>query len=58
MYRVGIEKYFVAVDAATGKTLLNVTIMSDEGMRPALIVPGANNDVLVAKPNGLNRMYF
>jgi hypothetical protein len=54
----GIEKFFIAVDAATGRTLLNVTIMEGEGMRPALIVPGGNNDVLVAKPNGLNRMYF
>ena len=54
----GIKKFFIAVDAATGRTLLNVTIMEGEGMRPALIVPGGNNDVLVAKPNGLNRMYF
>jgi hypothetical protein len=46
------------VDAATGRTLLNVTMMSGEGIRPALIVPGAHNDVFVGKPHGLTRLYF
>lgn len=48
----------MAVDAATGRTLLNVTMSSGEGIRPALIVPGGNNDVFVGKPNGLTRLYF
>lgn len=54
----GIEKYFIVANASNGHILLNVTLLAGEGMRPALIVPGANNDVLVAKPTGLNRMYF
>lgn len=54
----GVEKYFIVANASNGHILLNVTLLAGEGMRPALIVPGANNDVLVAKPTGLNRMYF
>jgi len=38
--------------------LLNVTVMEGEGMKPALVAPGANNDVLVSRKNGLNRIYF
>lgn len=53
----GVEKYFIVADAATGDILLNTTILAGEGMRPALIVPGGHNDVLVGKPTGLNRMY-
>ncbi len=53
----GVEKYFIVADTATGNILLNTTILAGEGMRPALIVPGGHNDVLVAKPTGLNRMY-
>jgi len=54
----GIQKFFIVADTATGQVLMNVTIMEGEGIKPALIVPGGNNDVLVAKANGLNRMYF
>ncbi len=54
----GLEKYFIVADASTGQVLLNTTILAGEGMRPALIVPGGHNDVLVAKPTGLNRMYM
>jgi len=53
-----IEKYFVVADARNGEILLNTTILAGEGMRPALIVPGGHNDVLVGKPTGLNRMYI
>lgn len=53
-----VVKYFIVADASTGEVLLNTTILAGEGMRPALIVPGGHNDVLVAKPTGLNRMYM
>jgi hypothetical protein len=53
-----LQKYFIVADASTGGILLNMTIMSGQGMKPALIVPGAHNDVIVAKPNGLNRLYI
>jgi hypothetical protein len=51
-------KYLVVADTNTGKVLLNTTLSTRGGIRPALIMPGAHNDVLIGGTSGLVRLYF
>lgn len=50
-------KYLIVADTATGDILLNMTVSVGEGLKPSLIVPGANNDVIIGTPTGISRLY-
>lgn len=51
------NKYFIVADTATGNILCNITISENEGMNPALVVPGGHNDVILSSRSGLTRIY-
>lgn len=53
-----LKKYFVVLDAHTGNVLGNVTIAVNATIKLSMIVPGANNDVILGTSNGLVRVYI
>jgi len=53
-----IRKFLIVADVHTGNVLLNVTVQNGGGMKASLIVPGANDDVIIAGPSGLSRVYI
>lgn len=51
-----VVKYFIVAGAEDGRIIANVTA-STGGVKPALIVPGGNNDVFFPTPGGLVRVF-
>jgi hypothetical protein len=52
-----VTKYLIVADAESGRILVNASIFEGTGMKPSLVVPGPNNDVLVGTPAGIARFY-
>ena len=52
-----VVKYFIVGDTSTGKILANITLTNGTGLKPSLIVPGANNDVIIGTNTGIARLY-
>lgn len=52
-----VVKYFIVGDTSNGNILANITLSNGTGLRPSLIVPGANNDVIIGTNTGITRLY-
>lgn len=52
-----VTKYLIVADAESGHVIVNASIFEGTGMKPSLVVPGPNNDVLVGTPAGIARFY-
>lgn len=52
-----VTKHLIVADAETGSVIVNASIFEGTGMKPSLVVPGPNNDVIVGTPAGIARFY-
>lgn len=52
-----VTKFFVVLDATSGKVLSNLTISKTGGLWPSMIISGGNNDVFLSTSKEIVRVY-
>jgi hypothetical protein len=53
-----VNKYFVVGDIETGNVLFNTTVQVGGGFKASTLVPGGNDDVIMATATTLVRLYY